>query len=329
MGRVIEAPQGVIRISPVAGTMRRIEVTPAEGVHCPRRSCDCDYPDSLIDMIVATKGAAYLCDEILRDVEPLYIARAIEKAVLAYIDPAASKGRRLLDFGAGSGAACSIIGRARPDLQIHGLELRPKSIEIARARAAHYGLKNVTFERSPSGDSLPRDLGRFDYIMMSAVFEHLLPHERDQLLPLLWRHLERGGLFFLNQTPHRWFPIEWHTTGGLPLINYLPDGLAKLAATRLSKKVDKGQDWPGLLRDGIRGSSEGEILRIIRKSGGDAKKTYPDDPSLQDDLSLWRASTSLHGGQRTKKLLYRVCVVLRRLTGLSLQPSLTLALRKV
>jgi hypothetical protein len=33
---------------------------------------------------------------------------------------------------------------------------------------------------------LPADLGEFDFIMFNAVFEHLLPHERPKLLPLVW-----------------------------------------------------------------------------------------------------------------------------------------------
>jgi hypothetical protein len=48
----------------------------------------------------------------------------------------------------------------------------------------------------------------------------------------LWRQLRLGGILFLNQTPHRYYPLEHHTTG-LPLLNYLPERAVR---------------WPGACR---------------------------------------------------------------------------------
>lgn len=117
-----------------------------------------------------------------------------------------------------------VLGRLLPPCEIAGVELEERAQDCAIA-AEHFGRGSVRFLKSPSGDSLPDNIGLFDYVIFSAVFEHLLPAERHMLLPLLWSHMKPGAILFLNQTPHRYSPIELHTTH-LPLINYLPDGAA-------------------------------------------------------------------------------------------------------
>ena len=72
-------------------------------------------------------------------------------------------------------------------------------------------------------------------MMLSAVFEHVLPEERDPVLDMLWSVLRPGGVMVVDQTPHRWFPQESHTTA-LPFLNYLPgrwrSGRRSVAADR-------------------------------------------------------------------------------------------------
>ena len=57
--------------------------------------------------------------------------------------------------------------------------------------------------------------------------------------------------------------VEGHTTG-LPFINYLPDNLAYFIARRFSKRVENNESWVMLLRKGIRGGTEREIMKILR-----------------------------------------------------------------
>ena len=89
---------------------------------------------------------------------------------------------------------------------------------IARARAKFYGVDDrVEYIESTDPTKLPDGVGGFDFIILSAVFEHLLPNERVNLMPLLWDSLNVGGVIFINQTPHRWFPIEQNDlTSGEP-----------------------------------------------------------------------------------------------------------------
>jgi hypothetical protein len=62
------------------------------------------------------------------------------------------------------------------------------------------------------------------------------------VLEQIWAVLNPGGIFFLNQTPFRFFPREAHTTG-LPGLNYLPDRPALRAARRFSKRVSPDQSF--------------------------------------------------------------------------------------
>ena len=135
----------------------------------------------------------------------------------------------MLDFGCGGGASTVIMAKMYPRTSFIGSRLNDtrirRAIQIARERA----LTNVEFLTSPGGHSLPEAVANSpcDVIVMCAVYEHLLPHERRVVMPLLWRLLRPGGLLFINQTPHSWFPYEHHSTG-LWLINYAPDRICAL-----------------------------------------------------------------------------------------------------
>src|SRR5690606_18756355 len=121
-------------------------------------------------------------------------------------------------------------------------------LETAHRRADFYNLPNIQFLVSPSGSQLPPNVDGVDYIILSAVYEHLLPDERRTVMPLLWSKLKPGGVLFLDQTPHRWFPIDLHTTF-LPLINYLPDSMAHWYARRFSRLSNNTETWPQMLRN--------------------------------------------------------------------------------
>lgn len=206
------------------------------------------YPIDLIEHVLRVKGAAYLCDEIMRDEDPRYVQSALQRGVLSYRHEADFAGRRLLDFGSGSGSSSVVLARMFPEASIVGVELEPEFVELARHRTEHHRLSDrVSFVLSPDATSLPPDIGSFDFIVMSAVYEHLLPAERREVLALLWTQLKQDGLVFVGQTPYRWFPLEMHTTG-LPLINYLPDRLALAYARRFSRRAQSDESWNELLR---------------------------------------------------------------------------------
>ncbi len=308
-----------LRVERLADGRHRLEVEPGQGCAGAGDSWITAYPAELILEIHATKRA-YVCDEIRREEDPRYVERAIRHEVLGYVDAEAFRGKRILDFGCGAGASTLVMSRLLPSCELVGVELEERLLRLARLRAEHLGKPTLRFFESPSGTALPAGLGTFDYIVLSAVYEHLLPEERRALLPRVWSHLKPGGVLFINQTPHRYSPVELHTTG-LPLINYLPDSLALAFAQRFSRRINGDEDWPALLRAGIRGATIAEIVRVL---GGRAVVLAP---KSGDQIDLWHGKLSRRYAF-FKRAIWATLKALKPIAGIHLVPELTLALHK-
>jgi predicted O-methyltransferase YrrM len=300
------------------------------GIFVQFDSCETSYPLELIRRIMEVKGLAYLCDEILRDEHPQYVEQHLRTTLLAHVAPRAFSGKRIMDFGSGGGASTMILARLFPDAEIVGVDLEVNLLSIARLRAEHYGFRNVRFLQSRSGSELPEDVGDFDFIVLCAVYEHLLPDERRQLLPQLWTRLKYGGVFFIDETPNRCFPVETHTTC-LPFINYLPDPIALAFARRFSRRTLAKDSWSTLLRKGIRGATVGEVLRILAKADEAPVQLESIQPGIGNVIDLWfegyaRHAPGLYGN--IKRALGNVLKGIRFLTGITLVPYLSLAIQR-
>ncbi len=298
-----------------------------DSLFMPTRSCETSYPIGLIDKILDSKGPAYLCDEILRDESPDYVQKSLKYDLLSYLDEEEFRNKRLLDFGCGSGASTMILARMFPHTEIVGIELEEKLLSIAKLRAKHYGYKNIKLMISPNPESLPPSIGDFDFVVLSAVYEHLLPNERETVLPQIWSRLKLGGILFLNQTPYRYFPIEEHTSG-LPFINYLPDKLALYYAQQFSRRKLKNQSWTELLRKGIRGGRIKEILSILSRCSGTPVLLNPSRFGVNDRIDLWYIQSGKNRFMAIKRLFLLSVKLLKRLTGVTIVPSLSLAIKK-
>jgi ubiquinone/menaquinone biosynthesis C-methylase UbiE len=321
-----------VSLTPLGNGKRRLCVEALrKGVYVRRASWDTAYSDELVRLALAAKGPGAVCDELMRDEDPSYIRRHLELTVTAHVDPKELAGAEVLDFGCGAGASTVILARLLPESRITGVELRSANLEVARARAAFYGLTHARFVLSPSGGRLPNDIGSFRAIMLSAVFEHLLPAERETLLPELWRLLTPGGVMFIDETPARWFPIETHTTG-LPLINYLPDRLAEPYARRFSSRVRRDATWDEMRRDGIRGASVDEILGLLPEDEGRPVLLEPRRLGVEGPLDLWvRGYAETGSGWRgavKRFMATSLKIAARFVDGASLVPYLSLAVRK-
>jgi 2-polyprenyl-3-methyl-5-hydroxy-6-metoxy-1,4-benzoquinol methylase len=330
MERVIEHEEGQVRLENGSRSRIRVEVIPRSPDYYVQGSpLETDYPPELIELILQQKSPAYLCDEIAREEDPLYARLVLEAGVFSYLAPEAFAGKRILDFGCGAGASTCILARLLPDTEIVGVELSPDTLVIARARTEHYGFSNVSFHQSPSGERLPDGIGSFDFIVLNAVYEHLLPDERKVIMKLLWRVLNPHGVLFMQETPNGLFPLELHTTG-LPLLNYVPDRLAHLMARKFSSRVEDKATWGELLRAGIRGGTVGEILSNLPGGSSDPPRVL--QPRLlgrQDQTDLWYdCSLVRHGEGGKRKLARRVFKICKGVTGKDLTPELSLALQK-
>lgn len=319
-------PDGHVLVEPLADGRSRVTVAlddPDQYVRVP--TCDTAYPTELVDRLLAVKGPAWLCDEITRDEDPSRVEQSVRKTLLSHVEEQRFAGARILDFGCGSGASTAVLWRLFPGAaQIVGIELDERLLEIARLRARHYGATSLEFRASPAPDRLAEDLGTFDFIYLSAVWEHLLPDERQTLPKQLWRLLAPGGVLFVTETPHRWSPLETHSTG-LPLINYLPAALAGPLA-RTSPRVEHDEDWPTLLRNGLRGGTVAEILRVLRAAGAGTPVVLPPLPHVapSEEELWWRNGAPT----TTRRAAKAAMTALNRATSARFLPYLNLAIEK-
>jgi SAM-dependent methyltransferase len=319
MAGTLNHPHGRVQLTELDNGRLRVDVTMSDpGAFVMDNHWETAYPPELIAAILFIKGPAWLCDELRRDEDPAYVENDIRHDVLGFVAASDFEGKSVLDFGCGCGASLCILSRLVPGASVTGVELDKSSLNIARMRAKHYGL-SPQLKLSPDSMSLPPGLGTFDYILFSAVFEHLLPDERLRLLPRIWAHLKPGGVLFLNQTPHRWFPIEGHTTG-LPLPHRV--------ANQMSRRIAGDTSWPTLLRMGVRGGTVGEITSILRDTDEQPQLLAPTQMGLRDYLDLWDKSSSARHGGSSHRLKAAALRLIQMLTGRTLVPNLSLAIRK-
>jgi SAM-dependent methyltransferase len=337
---VLPHSEGELHIFDLASGRRRIELIPHRpGVYLPKATCETSYPNELIAQFLSVIGFSWLCDSIARDEDRDQVQKALELGMFSFVPREQFRGRRLLDFGCGSGASSAILGRLLPETQITGVDLQGPLLALGEARVRHHGLTNVRFLASPSGSALPDGLASFDFILFSAVYEHLLPQEREELMPAIWAALAPGGVLFINQTPHRYFPIDHHSTG-LPFIGYLPDRLAHWAAihfARYKSNVNKSPRWQDHLRGGIRGGTEREIIRnLCRRPGGAAPNSAVTQPvilepaleGIRDRVDLWYHSLNPLRYRQTKRVARIALKLIYRGFGTVLSPNLSLAIHK-
>jgi SAM-dependent methyltransferase len=283
----------------------------------------------LIRLILDVKGPGWLCDEIARDQDFSYVQLGLETGLLAYFDRGYMDGKRILDFGCGSGASTVILARMFPASEIVGVELEDHLLSIAKGRVDYYRPRNVVLERSPMGTELPEGIGRFDLVVMNAVYEHLLPEEREVMMLKLWSLIRDGGHLFLTETPSSISPIETHTTG-LPLLNYMPRRMALGAARALAgRKVGRDASWEELLRQGIRGGTVREILTHLRRDKSHRPVLLePHNLGLTDRIDLWYLVSSQGRMRKAKRVLKALLKTIKFLMGLTLTHWLSLAIKK-
>ncbi len=327
----LDHPDGTVTIVELMDGNRHVSVTPrSPGLFVAIPRCTTRYPVELIEVILRVKGLTWLCDEITREESPGYLQHILRLMVSAHLGQDELRGARVLDFGCGSGASTMILARLFSDARFIGVDLDEPSLQIAEARRRYYEVPNVEFQHSPDPNRLPAHLGEFDVIVFSAVVEHLLPNERALIIPQVWSALRPGGVLLVSETPHRYTPVEVHTTNGLPLINYLPDPLALRFARRFSRRDWAGASWEQLLRAGIRGATEHEFLDMLRQAGyRDAALRRPiGTDGIRDEFDLWYEISHVNELPGFKARLRMVFRAIKRLTRISFTPYLAFAVEK-
>lgn len=104
------------------------------------------------------------------------------------------QGRRVLDVGSGTGYGAAHLRQAGA-AEVVGVDRDRRSVAYA---SSHYALPGLRFLVADAQE-LPQDLGVFDVIVSSNVFEHL--DDPARALKQMRRHLQQGGPFILVVPP--------------------------------------------------------------------------------------------------------------------------------
>jgi SAM-dependent methyltransferase len=113
----------------------------------------------------------------------------------------------VLDAGCGTGLTTLRIAEQRPECKVHGIDLSPKMIEVARNGATERRL--IVDLRVGSITDLPYPDAAFDVVLTNIMFHHLDLAEKRQAVVEIARVLGPGGRFVSAEFgPHARNPLE-------------------------------------------------------------------------------------------------------------------------
>jgi len=135
-------------------------------------------------------------------------------------------GGRLLDLGAGYGPIGLAVAKARPDLEVHLVEMNERAVKLAKENAEINGLSNVTVHQGDGFSALPEDL-RFATVLTNP------PYRAGKAAVYAW----------VNESVHRLEP-----GGSLVCVGRTKQGVKSLAAHMESvfgnvQELEKGSGY--------------------------------------------------------------------------------------
>jgi SAM-dependent methyltransferase len=113
----------------------------------------------------------------------------------------------VLDAGCGTGLTTLRIAEQRRECKVHGIDLSPKMIEVARNDAEERGL--IVDLRVGSITDLPYSNAAFDVVLTNIMFHHLDLAEKRQAVAEIARVLRPGGRYVSAEFgPRAHNPVE-------------------------------------------------------------------------------------------------------------------------
>jgi ubiquinone/menaquinone biosynthesis C-methylase UbiE len=102
------------------------------------------------------------------DINELFVYNLVTPYYLRYQQVIDTQGTLILDAGCGTGYKALILAEANPGAKVVGIDISPKSVELAQQRLEHHGFENVEFHVLAIED-LPQLGMKFDYINCDEV----------------------------------------------------------------------------------------------------------------------------------------------------------------
>ena len=142
---------------------------------------------------------------------------------------------KLLDIGCGTGRTLHQLAITHPTMRLHGADMSPAYIKLARKRLEHVDELTLAVE---NGERLPWADGTFDVVTSTYMFHELPRNARRNVVREMLRVTRPGGLVViedsaqLSESPElgsvlQGFPAEFHEPF---YADYLEDDLAALLA---------------------------------------------------------------------------------------------------
>ncbi len=101
------------------------------------------------------------------------------------------KSHRVLDLGCGTATLTILIKRTYPEVEIIGLDIDPKILEIARSKVQKAGVE-IKLDQG-SAFELPYPDNSFDRVASSLVIHHLTHENKARTFREVFRVLKPGG----------------------------------------------------------------------------------------------------------------------------------------
>src|SRR5665213_3599369 len=115
---VLHCAEGSVEVHPLSGGRFRVVLNPVDkNLYISLRSCETSLPLEVISDFLG-RSFQWLCDSLARHDDPLYVIKVLRTQIFAYFSPAALVGKRLLDFGCGTGASTLCLAAMFPETEV-------------------------------------------------------------------------------------------------------------------------------------------------------------------------------------------------------------------
>ena len=207
------------------------------------------YSERVIRMLIERKGIRRA---------PLYFpfktsrGRHFLDPLFQYLRGHGARDLSVLEVGCSFGHMTEYLAEQPEVAGIVTFDTDPAFVAIVRTKVEDLGLGKVREVALLGNDEtrrLPYAGGAFDLVVVTGVIEHLPVRNRRAQVDEYYRVLAPGGHIVILDTPNRLFPFETHSIG-LPLVQWLPPGLAYRYARLCRPRRFRDVSIAGFTRDG-------------------------------------------------------------------------------